>query len=78
MPLVLLTNVAQYTGPGALTALLGDGHTVVCHDPSFVGHSERTKHDSQNPRALALVGQTAVALTLSAMYGRRPRCKRRI
>ncbi len=35
MALMLLTNVTQYTGPGALTALLRDGHTVMCHDPSF-------------------------------------------
>jgi NAD(P)-dependent dehydrogenase (short-subunit alcohol dehydrogenase family) len=62
MPLVLLTNVVQYTGPGALIALLGDGHTEVCHDHSFVDHSERTKYASQNPRAHVLGGQTAEAI----------------
>jgi hypothetical protein len=31
MALVLLTNVNQYTGPGALDALLRDGPRVACH-----------------------------------------------
>src|SRR5215475_638787 len=62
MPLVLLTNVAQYAGPGALAALLADGHTVVCHDRSFVDYDERTHYANQNLKAHVLGGQTAEAI----------------
>jgi hypothetical protein len=32
MALVLLTNVTQYAGPGALDGLLAEGHHVACRE----------------------------------------------
>ena len=58
MALVLLTNVTQYTGPGALIALLRDGHTVMCHDPSFQKQDASAAFDRANPGAHALASQT--------------------
>ena len=45
--LVLLTNVTEYTGPGALPFLLDDGHTVVCHDRSFSDRGKLVKFAEQ-------------------------------
>ncbi len=41
MSLVLLTNVMQYTGPGALGVLVRDGYTVACHDAAFTDAAAR-------------------------------------
>lgn len=49
MGLILLTNVSQYTGPGALDALLQDGHRVACHDASFVDAAARSAFDGRRP-----------------------------
>ena len=57
MSVVLLTNVTQYAGPGALTALLADGHHVVCHDASFAGEDQRIAFERGSPMAVALAGQ---------------------
>ncbi len=57
MSLVLLTNVRQYAGPGAVASLLQDGHTVACHDASFVDVSARAEFQEQYP-AHALEAQT--------------------
>lgn len=54
MALVLVTNVRQYTGPGAVDALVGDGHTVVAHDASFADPATRTAYG----KARAIAGQT--------------------
>src|SRR5215475_7850834 len=62
MALVLLTNVVEYAGPGALPVLLDDGHTVVCHDRSFSDHRRRTEFSKLNPRALVLTSQTPEAI----------------
>jgi NAD(P)-dependent dehydrogenase (short-subunit alcohol dehydrogenase family) len=62
MATILLTNVKQYAGPGALTALLQEGCTVICHDASFVDPAERVVFDGQNAKAHALAGQTPEAL----------------
>jgi len=58
MATVLLTNVMQYTGPGALAALLGDGQTVLCHDNSFIEAPQRTAFDKKHAGARALSSQT--------------------
>jgi len=57
MSLVLLTNARQYAGPGAVASLLHDGHTVACHDASFVDVSARAEFQEQYP-AHALEAQT--------------------
>jgi 3-oxoacyl-[acyl-carrier protein] reductase len=54
MALVLVTNVTQYTGPGAVDALVGDGHTVAAHDASFADPAARAAFG----KAQALSGQT--------------------
>ncbi len=67
MPLVLLTNVTQYTGPGALDALLGDGHTVLCHDAGFADADTRAAFDARPGDAHALEGQTPEAIHAEAV-----------
>jgi 3-oxoacyl-[acyl-carrier protein] reductase len=62
MTLVVLTNVTQYTGPGALGALLRDGHQVACHDASFVEAAARAAFEEAHPGAHALEGQTPEAV----------------
>jgi 3-oxoacyl-[acyl-carrier protein] reductase len=58
MPLVLITHVNQYAGPGALSALLRDSHKVMCHDVSFVHAHVREDFDRQYAGAHALAAQT--------------------
>jgi 3-oxoacyl-[acyl-carrier protein] reductase len=57
VPIVLLTNVRQYTGPGALAALLQDGNDVFCHDASFDEDAARSAFESEHPGAIALAAQ---------------------
>lgn len=57
MSLVLLTNVTQYAGPGALPALLGHGHRVACHDAGFADEAARTAFDAEHSNAFALAAQ---------------------
>jgi 3-oxoacyl-[acyl-carrier protein] reductase len=59
---VLLTNVVEYAGPGALQVLLADGHTVACHDRSFSDHDKRAAFAEQNPKARVLAAQHAEAI----------------
>jgi len=58
MGLVLLTNASQYTGPGALGALLQEGHAVACHDRSFGDAAARAEFEAAYANAHALAGQT--------------------
>lgn len=58
MALVLLTNANAYAGPGALAALLQDGHTVVCHDASFIDAQVRGAFQQEHPSARPLAAQT--------------------
>jgi 3-oxoacyl-[acyl-carrier protein] reductase len=62
MSLALLTNVLEYAGPGALPVLVGDGHTVVCHDRSFSDSSKRARFAELNPKAHVVAGQDAEAI----------------
>jgi NAD(P)-dependent dehydrogenase (short-subunit alcohol dehydrogenase family) len=62
MSLVLLTNVSQYAGPGALDALVRDGHQVACHDASFVDAAVRQAFDGRDAAAYALEGQSPEAI----------------
>jgi 3-oxoacyl-[acyl-carrier protein] reductase len=59
MSLILLTNVVQYAGPGALPFLVDDGHTVVCHDRSFSDSGKREKFTKRSPKVHVLAGQNA-------------------
>ncbi len=62
MGLILLTNVSQYTGPGALDALLQDGQRVACHDASFVDAAARSAFDGRHASVHALEGQSPEAV----------------
>jgi len=71
MSLVLLTNVSQYTGPGALDALVREGHRVACHDASFADAAARATFDHGHATAHALEGQSpeAVHAEVAARFG---------
>ena len=54
MRTVLVTNVKQYAGPGALAALLEQGNRVICHDASFAAQEARFVFEREWPGAMAL------------------------
>jgi NAD(P)-dependent dehydrogenase (short-subunit alcohol dehydrogenase family) len=54
---ILLTNVTQYCGPGALALLVKSGAEALCHDPSFQDAAARKKFELEEG-ALALSAQT--------------------
>jgi 3-oxoacyl-[acyl-carrier protein] reductase len=58
MSLVLLTNVTQYAGPGALDGLQKEGYKVASHDASFADAERRADFDKNAENATALAGQT--------------------
>lgn len=58
MPTALVTNVTQYAGPGAVPALLRQGFTVICHDPSFSEAAERRCYEAKFAGATCLAAQT--------------------
>ena len=58
MALVLLTNVMQYAGPGALDGLQKEGHKVAGQDASFTDPERRADFDKNAENATALAGQT--------------------
>ena len=58
MALVLLTNVTQYAGPGALDGLLAEGHNVACHDASFADAGTRAGFDDRQGKMTAFAGQS--------------------
>jgi 3-oxoacyl-[acyl-carrier protein] reductase len=59
MALVLLTNVTQYAGPGALSQLQKEGSTVACQDRSFADAVLRADFEKSLPNAAALAAQTS-------------------
>jgi len=46
---VLVTNVRNYAGPGAVSAFLGLGDTVLCHDRSFADDAVRDAYLAEHP-----------------------------
>jgi len=77
LTLVLLTNAREYAGPGALAALLQDGHTVVCHDASFVAPPARAAFEQEfgATHALEVQKPEAIHAAVMARWGV-PRCPR--
>lgn len=67
MSLVLVTNVSQYTGPGALEALERDGYQIACHDASFADAAVREAFDEEHAAARALEGQSPEAIHSEVM-----------
>ncbi len=49
MRTVLVTNVTQYTGPGAIQTLLKQHMRVVCHDPTFGAQSAQGEFLAKHP-----------------------------
>lgn len=62
MARILLTNVNDYTGPGAVAVMLREGHTVLCHDPTFTDENTRTAFERDHSGAVALVSDEPEAL----------------
>ncbi len=54
---VLVTNVTQYAGPGAVGALLRGGCQLLCHDSSFASEAQRNAYEAEHTGALALPGK---------------------
>jgi 3-oxoacyl-[acyl-carrier protein] reductase len=57
MGLILVTNVLQYTGPGAVEALLAEDHHVVCHDAAFCEKETRASFGSRRSSLTTLAAQ---------------------
>jgi NAD(P)-dependent dehydrogenase (short-subunit alcohol dehydrogenase family) len=51
---ILITNVEKFAGHGTTVAALGEGATVLAHDPSFEAPSARRRYEGQFPGAHAL------------------------
>ncbi len=62
MSRVLVTNVRDYTGPGAVAVLLREGHEVLCHDPSFSDEAARGAFGRDHPGAVALASRAPEAI----------------
>lgn len=58
MSLVLVTNVNQYAGSGAVEALVADGRTVACTDASFSDAEARSAYDERQSGRYAIAAQT--------------------
>lgn len=54
---VLITHVNEYTGPGALKALLKDNILPVCHDRSFTDQESAQSFEQAHPGAVVLKSQ---------------------
>ena len=62
MRTVLVTNVNQYAGPGAIQSLLQQEMRVVCHDATFHEHVLREEFLANHPGAECLAGVDPDAL----------------
>ena len=80
MPITLLTNVTQYAGPGALVELLREGHSVICHDASFVDSDRRAHFEAQVQGARAIGEQSPEAIfdTVTQRWGLPDAVERRV
>jgi NAD(P)-dependent dehydrogenase (short-subunit alcohol dehydrogenase family) len=62
----LVTNVTQYAGPAATTALAADGFRTVCHDQSFTDTAVRDAFAAANPALTPIAGQEPEAMFAAA------------
>src|SRR5260370_16202950 len=51
---ILITNVEKFAGHGTTRVALGQGATVLAHDPSFEAPSARRKYETEFPGTHAL------------------------
>lgn len=71
MRTVLVTNVEQYVGPGAVPALLAAGNRVLCHDTAFRDQAKRTAYEQAFPGTSCLAAQIPEELYVEATAGGR-------
>lgn len=69
MGAVLVTHVTQYAGPGAVEALLRDGHLVICHDASFCDEAARRAFEAAHPGCVALAAAEPSEVYLEVLHG---------
>jgi len=66
----LVTNVTQYAGPAATTALAADGYRTVCHDQMFLDSAVRDAFAAANPELTPIAEQEPQAIFAAAQgYG---------
>ena len=54
MARLLVTNVRDYAGPGAVPILIRDGHEFLCHDASFADPEARRQFEAEHPAVRTL------------------------
>ena len=52
--MALVTNVQDFVGPPAVTALLESGFKVIAHDPAFLDSDEKKKYQDEYPDTVAI------------------------
>jgi 3-oxoacyl-[acyl-carrier protein] reductase len=62
----LVTNVTQYAGPAAATALAADGFRTVCHDQTFTDAEVRDAFAAANPALTPIADQEPEAMVAAA------------
>lgn len=62
----LVTNVTQYAGPAAVTALAADGFRTVCHDQTFTEAEVRDAFAAANPELTPIADQEPEAMLAAA------------
>src|SRR5260370_15382460 len=64
---ILITNVEKFAGHGTTRVALGQGATVLAHDPSFEAPSARRKYETEFPGAHALAATEPATLVQLAL-----------
>ncbi|UYN94764.1 MAG: SDR family oxidoreductase [Enhydrobacter sp.] len=64
---ILITNVEKFAGHGTTQVAIGQGATIVAHDPSFEAPSARRKYEAQFPGAHALAATEPATLVELAL-----------
>src|SRR5258707_12217334 len=64
---ILITNVEKFAGHGTTRVALGQGATVLAHDPSFEAPSARRKYETEFPGAHALAATEPATLVELAL-----------
>lgn len=52
--IALVTNVKDFVGPPAVTALIESGFKVIAHDPAFLDADEKVKYQAEHPGTVAV------------------------
>ena len=64
---ILITNVEKFAGHGTTRVALGQGATVLAHDPSFEAPSARRKYETEFAGAHALAATEPATLVELAL-----------